>query len=249
MSRFMSLANNNVNSVNSAYVVQMTSSGIPTIYYGSEQYATGNNDPDNRGDMPAFDVTSTAYQIISKLAPMRKANPATAYGKTVERWVNSDVLVYERTFGNSVVYTAVNRSSWAGYDITGALTNLPNGVYGDVLQNICGGNLTVSNGRIGNYYLGAGQCAVWEYTAANENAPEIGNIDPLMGVKDNIVTITGRGFGSEIGSVNFGVTEAEIVSWSNSCIKLKVPNVVAGYYGIEVVTNSGLSVSNYAKVT
>lgn len=248
MSRFMTLADNNSSSVDSAYVVQMTSSGVPTIYYGSEQYATGESDPDNRGDMPSFDRNTRAYQIISKLAPMRKSNPAAAYGKTVERWINSDVLVYERVFGNSVVYTAINRSSTTGYKITGALTALPNGTYYDVLQNLCGGgNLTVNNGAIGDYYLGAGQCAVWQYSAASDNAPVIGNIDPLIGVAGNIVTITGSGFGNSSGSVKFGTTSANIISWSDSCIKVNVPAVVAGYYSINVVTKSGASVSDYAQ--
>lgn len=247
MSRFMTLANNS-SSVDMAYVVQMTSSGIPTIYYGSEQYATGASDPDNRGDMPSFNTNSKAYKIISKLAPMRKANPALAYGKTIERWVNSDVLVYERTFGNSVVYTAVNRSSTRGYDISGALTALPTGTYSDVLQGLCGGgNLTVSNGSIGSYYLAAGQAAVWQYTATNETAPEIGNIDPLMGVAGNTVTITGCGFGSTAGTVSFGTTNASIVSWSDSCIKVIVPSMTAGYYTIKVTTNLGASVANYAQ--
>lgn len=248
MSRFMTLANNNSSSVDTAYVVQMTSSGIPTIYYGSEQYATGASDPDNRGDMPSFNTNSKAYKIISKLAPMRKTNPAAAYGKTVERWVNSDVLVYERTFGNSVVYTAVNRSSTTGYNITGALTALPNGTYSDVLQGLCGGgNLTVSNGAIGSYYLGAGQSAVWQYTATSEAGPEIGNIDPLMGVAGNTVTITGCGFGSTAGTVSFGTKAATVVSWSDSCIQVKVPTMAAGYYSIKVTTKTGASVSNYAK--
>jgi glycosidase len=248
MSRFMTLANNNSSSVDMAYVVQMTSSGIPTIYYGSEQYAKGASDPDNRGDMPSFNTNSKAYKIISKLAPMRKTNPAAAYGKTVERWVNSDVLVYERTFGNSVVYTAVNRSTTKGYDITGALTALPNGTYSDVLQGLCGGgNLTVKNGEIGSYYLGAGQSAVWQYTATNESAPEIGNIDPLMGVAGNTVTITGCGFGTTKGIVSFGTKNANVVSWSDSCIKVTVPSMTAGYYNIKVTTSAGLSVSNYAR--
>lgn len=103
MSRFMTLASGNSRALENAYVIMMTSSGIPTIYYGSEQYATGGSDPENRGDMPGFDTNSTAYQVISKLAALRKNNAALAYGTTQERWVNSDVLVYERSFGNSAV--------------------------------------------------------------------------------------------------------------------------------------------------
>lgn len=68
-----------------AFVPMMTSSGIPTIYYGSKQYATGTSDPYNRGDMQGFDTSSTAYQIISKSAPLRKSNPALIYATTQEQ--------------------------------------------------------------------------------------------------------------------------------------------------------------------
>lgn len=248
MSRFMTLANGTSHSVDTAYVLQLTSSGIPTVYYGSEQYATGASDPDNRGDMPSFNTNTKAYQIISKLAPLRKTNAAAAYGSTTERWMNSDVLVYERTFGNSVVYVAVNRNTSMGYDITGALTSLPDGSYSDVLQNICGGGtLTVSNGAIGSYYLGAGQCAVWQYSATSESAPIIGNIDPLVGIEGNTVTISGRGFGSSVGSVKLGTVSATVTSWSDSCIKFIVPAVSAGYYDVKVTTASGQFTQNYAQ--
>lgn len=248
MSRFMTLTDSTSHSVDTAYVLQLTSSGIPTVYYGSEQYATGASDPDNRGDMPSFNTNSTAYQIISRLAPLRKTNAAVAYGDTTERWTNSDVLVYERTFGNSVVYVAVNRNTSAGYNITGALTSLPDGTYSDVLQNICGGGtLTVNNGAIGSYYLGAGQCAVWQYTASSDGSPIIGNIDPLIGVTGNTVTISGRGFGNTVGSVKFGTTSATITSWSDSCIKFIIPSVSAGYYNIKVTTSSGLYTGDYSQ--
>ena len=248
MSRFMTLANNTSHSVDTAYVIQLTSSGVPTIYYGSEQYATGTSDPDNRGDMPSFSTNTTAYNIISKLSALRKSNPAVAYGSTTERWVNSDVLVYERTFGSNIVYVAVNRNTSTGYNIGGAFTALPNGSYSDVLQNAMGGGtLTVSNGVIGDYYLGAGQCAVWSYVSMSETGPVIGNINPLIGVVGNTVIIFGRGFGNAQGNVKFGNTTATVQSWSDSCIKIIVPNVTAGYYSISVTTSAGASVDDYAQ--
>ena len=245
MSRFMTLASGNSRALENAYVIMMTSSGIPTIYYGSEQYATGGSDPENRGDMPGFDTNSTAYQVISKLAALRKNNAALAYGTTQERWVNSDVLVYERSFGNSAVLIAVNRSSSQGYNIGGALTNLPDGQYGDVLCNLLGGGtLTVTGGAVSTYYLQAGQAAVWQYSN-DDTAPMIGNIDPLIGIAGNTVTITGSGFGSTTGAVHFGTNTAQVVSWSDSLIQVQVPTVTAGYYDITVTTSAGSSVSNY----
>lgn len=245
MSRFMTLANGNARALENAYVIMMTSSGIPTIYYGSEQYATGDNDPYNRGDMPGFSTTSTAYQVIAKLAALRKSNAAVAYGTTQERWMNSDVLVYERSFGNSTVLVAVNKSSSQGYNIGGAFTSLPDGQYADVLCNLLGGGtLTVADGAVGTYYLQAGQAAVWQYSTTDA-APVIGNIDPLVGVAGNVVTITGTGFGGSTGTVRFGTNAAQVVSWSDSLIQVQVPAVTAGYYDITVTTSSGTSTSNY----
>lgn len=245
MSRFMTLANGNARALENAYVIMMTSSGIPTIYYGSEQYATGDNDPYNRGDMPGFSTTSTAYQVIAKLAALRKSNAAVAYGTTQERWMNSDVLVYERTFGNSTVLVAVNKSSTQGYNIGGSLTALPDGQYADVLCNLLGGGtLTIADGAVGTYYLQAGQAAVWQYSSV-DTSPVIGNIDPLVGVAGNIVTITGSGFGASTGTVRFGTNTAQVVSWSDSLIQVQVPVVTAGYYDITVTTSSGAYTSNY----
>lgn len=245
MSRFMTLASNNQRAVDNAYVLLLTSRGVPTIYYGSEQYATGTTDPNNRGDMPSFNTNSTAYRVISQLAPLRKTNPALAYGTTTERWLNDDVIIYERQFGNNVVLTAVNRNQSRSYSISGLYTNLPQNTYSDVMQGtLGGGSITVSNGgAVNTFTLGAGQSAVWQYTATNTATPIVGNVDPMMGVAGNTVTITGRGFGNTQGTVTFGTNNVQVVSWADSTIKAIIPNVTAGKYAIKITTSTG-AVSN-----
>lgn len=89
--------------------------------------AGGTSDPYNRADMTGFDKTTRAYQIISKLAPLRKSNPALAYGSTQQRWLNDDVYVFERVFGDNVVMTAINRNQSTGYQLTNLFSSLPNG--------------------------------------------------------------------------------------------------------------------------
>jgi glycosidase len=243
MSRFMTLSNNNQRAVENAYVVLLTSRGVPTIYYGSEQYATGSADPYNRGDMPSFNTNSTAYKVIGKLAPLRKSNPALAYGTTRERWLNDDVYIYEREFNGSVVLTAVNRNQSVSYNISGLLTNLPAGTYNDVLGGLLGGNnITVSSsGAVQNFTLGAGASAVWQYTKSQVSTPKIGNVNPLIGIAGNTVTICGRGFGTTPGSVKFGTTAATITSWNDSRITAVIPSVTPGTYNITVTTSSGLT--------
>ncbi|MBB5212636.1 alpha-amylase family glycosyl hydrolase [Microbulbifer hydrolyticus] len=96
----------------------MTLPGIPTIYYGSEQNSTWftangdgqvGHDPFNREGMPSFSQSTPAFQLISALASLRADSPALASGSYNERWVNSDVLVFERIEGTDVVTVAVNR--------------------------------------------------------------------------------------------------------------------------------------------
>lgn len=249
-SRFMTEADNNTWTLDIAFALQMTSRGIPCIYYGTEQYMGdapgGTSDPYNRADMTSFSRTTRAYQIISKLSDLRQTNPALAYGDTQQRWLNDDVYVFERSFGNSVVMTAVNRNQSSGYQLSGLMSSLPNGSYSDVLDNLLGGgNITVTNGNVSSYYLGAGQVAVWEYTATSEDEPVIGNINPKMGKSGNIVSISGRGFGSTQGNVNFGTVSAQVVSWSDSLIKVVIPQGVSGNVGVTVTNSSGTTSETY----
>ena len=243
MSRFMTLTKGNSRNVENAYVMLLTSRGVPTIYYGSEQYAQGSTDPYNRGDMPSFNKNSTAYKVISALAPLRKSNPAAAYGTTKERWMNEDVLIYEREFNGSVVLTAVNRNQNKSYSIDGLCTSLPAGNYSDVMNGLLGGNgITVSGkGAVTSFTLGAGASAVWQYTKNESTQVAIGNVDPGMGIAGNEITITGRGFGNSTGSVTFGKTAATVLNWSDSRITVKIPAVAAGEYAVKVTNASGSS--------
>ena len=67
MDRFKTSAVNN-RRLEQALAFTLTSRGVPAIYYGTEQYLTGNGDPDNRAKMPSFSKTTTAFNVISKLA-------------------------------------------------------------------------------------------------------------------------------------------------------------------------------------
>lgn len=248
MSRFMTLADGSARDVENAYVLLLTSRGVPTIYYGSEQYAQGTTDPYNRGDMTSFDQNSTAYKVISALSPLRKTNPAAAYGTTQERWMNDDVLIYEREFNGSVILTAVNRNQNQSYAISGLFTDLPAGNYSDVMNGLLGGNgITVNgSGAVSNFTLGAGASAVWEFTKTDAAEVAIGNVDPGMGIAGNEITITGRGFGDAAGSVTFGDTTANVVDWSDSRITVQIPGVAAGEYAITVTNAAGSSSDSYA---
>lgn len=241
MDRFQ-VAGSSTRPTEQALALTLTSRGVPAIYYGTEQYMTGVGDPNNRAMMTGFNTNTTAYKLIKALAPLRKSNPAIAYGTTTQRWVNDDVFIYERKFGKSVALVAINRNTTTPYPISNLLTSLPAGTYSDVLGGLLNGNSisASSSGSVSNFTLAAGGTAVWQYTAA-ETSPTIANVGPTMGKPGNTVTIDGRGFGSTAGTVYFGttaVTGSNIVSWEDSQVKVKIPSVSAGKTNVSVATAS-----------
>ncbi|WP_150275282.1 alpha-amylase family glycosyl hydrolase [Paenibacillus tepidiphilus] len=239
-----------------ALALTLTSRGVPAIYYGTEQYMSGVGDPNNRAMMTGFNTNTNAYKLIQALAPLRKSNPAIAYGSTTQRWVNDDVFIFERKFGKSVALVAINRNTSLSYPITGLLSSLPGGTYTDVLGGLLGGgSITASStGAVTNFTLAAGGTAVWQYTAP-ETTPTVANVGPTMGKPGNTVTIDGRGFGSGSGTVYFGTTAAtgaNIVSWEDTQIKVKIPAVAAGTTTVSVKTAANVtsnSFSNYKVLT
>jgi glycosidase len=233
-----------------ALAFTLTSRGVPAIYYGTEQYMQGTGDPDNRAMMTSFSTATAAYQMVARLAPLRKSNPAFAYGSTQQRWVNNDVLIYERNFGNSVAVIALNRNLSTATPISGFITGLPAGAYTDVLNGLGlgGNNITVgANGAVGNFTLAAGAIAVWHFNAA-ATAPGLGHVGPNMSAPGKTITIDGRGFGATKGTVKFGATTvsgANILSWEDTQIKVLVPAVAAGLYNVSVVTAGAVSSDNW----
>lgn len=239
MSRFSSIVNGNQVAVNQAYALLLTSRGVPTIYYGTEQYDKGDSDPHNRGDISSFDTASDAYKIISKLSVLRKQNKALAYGSTEERWINSDVLVFERKFGEHVALIAVNKGS-NNYQIENLKTSLPQGQYNDELSSLLSGNsIQVGvEGQVSSFSLAPNAVGVWVYNSQS-NKLLLGDVDPSMGKTGNELTLTGEGFGNRQGKVHFGNHEAQVTTWSDTLIRVTIPSITSGKYDIKVSNTSG----------
>ena len=251
--RFLSV-NNNQTLLNEAYVFDMTTVGIPCIYYGDEQYlhndTNGGNDPYNRPMMSSFSTTTNLYKIIQSLSALRKTNPALRYGSSRERWINNDVYIYERQFYGDEVLVAVNKSTSTGYSITGLNTALPAGTYTDQLAGLMGGgSITVTNGTFGNnpvnsFTLGAGQAAVWSFVESAPSTPQVGNVDPVMGRSGDVVAVTGRGFGTTTGTVTVGGVSATVGYWSDGEVDFTVPSTAPTGTQQVVVNKSGGGSSN-----
>ncbi len=125
-----------------AIAVIMTVRGIPCIYYGTEHYAADftmnpfgqvGSDPYNREMMPSFDQNSRLYGMIRTLADLRRESGAIQKGSYKEKWLNDDILVYERKLGGDVVIVGVNRGPSGTFKVINL--DLADGAYKSLLGN------------------------------------------------------------------------------------------------------------------
>jgi len=245
MSRFNSVGAD-TRRTDMALAVTLTSRGTPVVYYGTEQYMTGDTDPSNRGFMTGFSTTTRGYQIVKKLAALRQANKALGYGTTQQRWISNDVYIYERNYAGNSVLVAVNSALSGSTNITGLFTSMSAGVYQDQLSGLLSGNaITVNaNGSVNAFALAAGEVAVWQKTSA-ATAPVIGHVGPMMARAGQSLTIDGEGFGAAAGALLIGGTAATISSWSDTQIKILVPTVTPGHHAVNVRTSGNVVSAAY----
>jgi hypothetical protein len=196
--------------------------------------------------MTSFDTTTDAYKLIAKLAALRKNNPAIAYGTTMQRWINSDVYIFERAFAGSVVLVAINKSETAATPISGLFSSLPAGAYNDFLGSALGGfSVTVKDGGGNNpvtdFSLPAHTVSIWTRQPATPISPVLASVGPDVAQPGVQVTLAGSFSGSS--AVKFGSTPATIASSSNNQILVNVPAMPNGN-SLVTVTGPGGRVSN-----
>lgn len=236
---------------NAALATLLTSRGIPNIYYGTEQYVVPADGSDVSGRIfmqtdSEFNTQTTAYQLIGDLSELRQSNDAIAYGTTVIRYSDDNVLVFERQFYDDVVLVAVNRQPDQSYAIGPVETNLPAGNYNDYLGGLLYGFNTVVTAGEGinhtsSFTLPGGAVCVWEYKAPAPSTPQIGDVMSTMGRVGNKVYIYGDGLNGDV-SVKFGDVEAVVESNSANQIVTKVPaGAVPGDNNITVTKGSSVS--------
>src|SRR5260370_32189656 len=103
-----------------------------------------------------------------------------------QRWINDDVVIYERKLFGSVALVAINKHDSSSYSISGLNTAVPAGTYTDYLNGLVGGlSITVSSGSGGNnpvtnFTLPAHTVSVWQLTEGSA-PPEVGSMSPTSG--------------------------------------------------------------------
>ncbi|ENM3751430.1 cyclomaltodextrin glucanotransferase [Vibrio cholerae] len=162
--------------VNLGLVATMTVRGIPAIYYGTEHYSANftqnafgqvGSDPYNREKMPSFSQDTQAFEIIQALSELRQNSLAIQRGSYIQRWVNDDVLVYERKEGDDVVTVALNRGPATSVTVSNLAMKDGNhtSLIGDDSVNVAGGQAT--------FHLAQNQAVVL-------HAVDSGSVDPTL---------------------------------------------------------------------
>ncbi|MGD1883224.1 MAG: alpha-amylase family glycosyl hydrolase [Paracoccaceae bacterium] len=101
--------------------LQMTSVGMPIIFYGEEVGRKIGDWPDNRSDMPWGDQQigpgagivqdSSMRDHYRRLIAIRRAHPALAFGSYTPVAHERDVLVFARAWQGQTLFVAVNRGA------------------------------------------------------------------------------------------------------------------------------------------
>lgn len=162
--------------VNLGLVATMTVRGIPAIYYGTEHYSANftqnafgqvGSDPYNREKMPSFSQDTQAFKIIQALTELRQNSLAIQRGSYTQRWVNDDILVYERKEGNDVVTVALNRGPATSVTVSNLALQDGNHInlIGDDSVSVTGGQAT--------FHLAQNQAVVL-------HAVDSGSVDPTL---------------------------------------------------------------------
>jgi alpha-amylase len=141
-----------------AVAVQMTTVGIPIMYYGEEVGRLGGDWPDNRSDHPWGDLgvapgaglerDDDLRAFVTEMVGIRRAHPALSRGSYTGLSTDGDVLVFAREHaGAETVVVALNR----GREATSVTVDAPAAWVGrTVRDHVAVEELTVdSDGRLG----------------------------------------------------------------------------------------------------
>lgn len=153
MPRFLSVSKSREN-LELATILLMTLRGIPSLFYGTEQYlfnnTDGGEDPYNRPMMDHWDQTGCLFAIIRELANLRLTNRALAYGSHHQKFLSNAVYAYTRCYRGSRVFVLLNQGDATTLSISNM--DFPDGLHHCVLS---GTLVKVENGVIHDLHVPA----------------------------------------------------------------------------------------------
>ncbi|MEC0171592.1 alpha-amylase family glycosyl hydrolase [Paenibacillus graminis] len=218
-----------------ALVLLLTSAGLPVVYYGTEQYMSGGEDPHNRAMMSSFSRETTAYRLVAQLNRLRACNLAIGYGSTKLLYVNPGVLVFERSCKRDVALIFINQEESAQI-LPPLVTSLPQGAYSSLLKDIYPDRPAVAGaeGDIQKVLLAPRSAYVYVYESDLEE-PAAVHVYPKAAAPGSELMIRGRHLG-DTGRLTVGGYEAAVISWQSEQIVARIPAVPAGTHPVEGLT-------------
>lgn len=253
MPRFLSLKDDKA-ALKQALALIYTARGIPSLYYGTEQYlhddTKGGGDPYTRVWMSSFDETSEGFKTVRALSDVRKSNPAFGFGTHTGKLAKGDVYVFERKFGDNIALIAMNKNSKDKQSISAISTSLPAGSYKDALDGqLNGGTLTVSDASIKKLELAPSSVSIWSTSEGSaSSSPLVASVRPAVVNGGTTVTIYGIGFGGGRGEVFVGSERMDVSNWSSDRVSFAAPHMLKGEQMVRLVTQGGTK-SNQLKLT
>ncbi len=248
MPRFLSLKDDKA-ALKQALALIYTGRGIPSLYYGTEQYlhndTKGGVDPYTRVWMSSFDENSDGYKLVQQLSNIRKENLAFAYGTHVGKLAKGDVYVYERKFGDNMALVAINKNPKEKRSISALSTSLSAGIYKDALGgSLNGAELKVSPSGIKNIDLAPSSVSIWSRMAPigiskNDQTPLIATVRPPVVTGGTVVTVYGVGFGDVRGEAFVGSERMDVKSWSADSVSFIAPHMLKGEQVVRLVSPDG----------
>lgn len=252
MPRFLSLVNDKAK-LHLALGLLFTCRGIPSFYYGTEQYlhddTKGGGDPYTRAWMSSFDESSQGYKLVQILNKTRASSEALRYGRQTTLYVSDDSYIFKREFGREVVVVAVNKNMNSAELIESFSSHLAPGKYSDQLkQALNGTNLVVDEAHnTFKFSIPANSVSVWSMNI-NDVIPDIGSMIPSVATSSTSISLYGKGFGDKRGKLIIGAHVVPVKHWSDSKIVFDAPSQTHGINKLHVVSSTGKT-SKSSKIT
>lgn len=110
-SRFLYECGEDARKLKMAVFFQMTSIGIPMVFYGDEAGLTGKNDPDCRRTINFENMDKELFNYYKKLIGIRRGNSALMHGEFKTVYALEDVYAFKRFTPTETVLNIFNNSS------------------------------------------------------------------------------------------------------------------------------------------
>jgi cyclomaltodextrin glucanotransferase len=147
----------------------MTGRGVPSLFYGCEQYlhndTDGGDDPYNRPMMEKWDTDTRAFKIIKALAGERSYNKAIQWGGLWSKIVEKDLYVFVRKYADYRCLVILNKGPER--IIPEIDTELPNRTHYCMLT---GKPLLVEEGRAVDVKIGQSEALVYSWLGKPQRA-------------------------------------------------------------------------------